>query len=1124
MITFSRVVDFAITNRFKFHIAIAIISVLMVPGLLQTLTPIDVESYDMDSPEMEAEKVIDSEFATKELTVGFVIAIRDPVFVETGNQAPHLDADGHPDRLSLPTPQEIGEFQGEKSGHAGEGIPEGGVFNLTFLQELEQKVMIARSSPLSQFYRPIVSELTGESANGTLSLFEQFEAFMANRSLLTRESTGPFGNVIEPLTNWSNCDYTNSDGVLVEFECLNFHDENLTQAHIDLAANRMILASPNVFMRWTTNDRAFLPVNGSPAIGPVNGELGEDGTFQQAVWMPGRWSASATWILIQLDREAMIDAGYTFDTAEARSEPDAMTWHGLDLYITPPILTPEECSESKSNGDGPCSGDLALIALEHSIRASDQHSVTLIAPPTGINLEVNRELQESIILLATMFLCVLILLWGSLRRISDVAIVAMTLGFSLLWMQGMIGWGLIIGSSLDVKIISRSQFSNLLPILILALGIDDSLHALHRYKEERSKGKTTDEAVQISLSRVGRAIMLTSFTTMAAFAANFTSSIPALRSFGLEAALGVASAFILTGLWAPLIRFDIDTWLQNRGRLEEEKDRLYLVPKHWLARLSGGSAWAAPVILVISIILTAIATPVMLSLEGDFKVEDFIEEESEIAQSVFLINERFSSEGEPALMLVEGDMLNPEVYAAIEELRDNMNTPSPEDPNRYTTLPTGLVELHAIDELVMWAMGSLVYNSTPFEEAGWNQSASGNGVNCATLSNGLPDTNSRGCLQFLFGFLSVHGIPGAGVIPEIPPSIPALYIAPDCEINLNATHLCVDGSEPNYDHMTLRWGLVKPEQFTITKQALSELERDMIPFANLSSGEMMMRNSLNSATDEYPVTWAIYTGSPVTRYVAASSMQDELQGTLILGVFFCLLTLWWGFRPSTNQLADALRQGQKQIGELVTWGSLAGLSIGIIMGQVYGGTVGAICGIIVFTLNFFWGRRALGLAIITTFPILIVVIWLYGMIAAAGYGLNMVTVAIAAMSLGVGIDYVIHVVERYREEREKGNSVHSSLVAMGGASGLALVGSALSDVTGFAIISLSPMGFFSAFGLFCALMIALSFIASMIITSSVFGMIGWKEIQAESKEHGGIRQLQMDAEERMGISRRASDA
>ena len=1125
MASFSSVVNVAIKHRLKFHVAVVLISILMVPGLLQTLTPIDVESYDMESPEMEAEQVIDSEFATKELTVGFVVAMRDPFFVENGNQAPHLNEDGTPDRLSLPIPQEIGAFQGTDSGFSGEGIPDGGIFNLTFLRELEQKVMIARTSPLSEFYRPIVSELTGESANGTLSLFEQFEAFMGNRSLLTRTSYDLFGNEIEPKTNWSNCDYFNTEGELVEFECLDFHDENLTQAHVDLAANRMIIADPDVFMRWSTNDRAFLPDAGSPAIGPVNGELAEDGTFQNAVWMPGRWSASATWILIQLDRDEMIEAGYTFDTAEARSEPGSMTWYGLDLYITPSNVTPDECSESKASGEGPCSGDLALLSLEQNIRSTDQLAVTTIAPPVGINLEVNRELQESAILLVTMFLCVLILLWASLRRVSDVAIVGMTLGFSLLWMQGMIGWGIIVGNLLEIKIISRSQFSNLLPILILALGIDDSLHALHRYKEERGNGKTTDEAVQISLSRVGRAIMLTSLTTIAAFAANFSSSIPALRSFGLEAALGVASAFILTGLWAPLIRYDIDEWLQKRNRLQEEKDRLYMVPKHWLSRLSGGSAWAAPIILVISIVLTAIATPIMLSLEGDFKVEDFIEEESEIAQSVFLINERFSSEGEPALILIEGDMLNPKAFNAIGELENNMNTPSPDDPNRYTTLPSGKVELHSIREIVTnWTIGSMFYNSEPYENAGWNSSMPGNGVNCETSSSGIPDTNSRGCLQFFFGFLTIYGVPGVSIIPEIPPSIPALYITPDCEIDSNATHLCVDGSEPKYERMTLRWGLVKPEQFTITKQALAELERDMSPFANLSNGEMMERGALDSVTEEYPVTWAIYTGSPVTRYVAASSMQDELQGTLVLGVFFCLLTLWWGFRPKINQSVAALRRGKEEIGLLMAWGLLAGVSIGLVMGQVYGGTIGGICGLLVFTLNFLWGERALGLAIITTFPILIVVIWLYGMIAAAGYGLNMVTVAIAAMSLGVGIDYVIHVVERYREEREKGRSVHSSLVAMGGASGLALVGSAVSDVTGFAIISLSPMGFFAAFGLFCALMIALSFIASMIITSSVFGMIGWKEVRTESKQAGGIRQLQIDAEQRLGIGRSVSDA
>jgi predicted RND superfamily exporter protein len=101
----------------------------------------------------------------------------------------------------------------------------------------------------------------------------------------------------------------------------------------------------------------------------------------------------------------------------------------------------------------------------------------------------------------------------------------------------------------------------------------------------------------------------------------------------------------------------------------------------------------------------------------------------------------------------------------------------------------------------------------------------------------------------------------------------------------------------------------------------------------------------------------------------------------------------------------------------------------------------------------------------------------------------MVTVAIAAMALGVGIDYVIHVVERYREERSEGANVDASIRAIGGAAGLALFGSAVSDVTGFLIIAQSPMGFFASFGLFCAVMIGLSLFASLVTTPAMLGSL-----------------------------------
>ena len=123
----------------------------------------------------------------------------------------------------------------------------------------------------------------------------------------------------------------------------------------------------------------------------------------------------------------------------------------------------------------------------------------------------------------------------------------------------------------------RSQFSNLLPILVLALGIDDSLHALHRYKEERQAGKSPKESAQITLHRIGLAIMLTSVTTMAAFSANLFSDVAALRSFGIEAGFGILAAFLLTGMWTPLLRLSVDEWMEKKSMATTQDKTKHMV-------------------------------------------------------------------------------------------------------------------------------------------------------------------------------------------------------------------------------------------------------------------------------------------------------------------------------------------------------------------------------------------------------------------------------------------------------------------------------------------------------------------------------------------------------------------
>jgi len=1057
---FSNVADFLVPRRRQTHLVIFVMSLLMIPGISATFSPIDIESYDLESPELEANDILMEEFSAAGGIEAFGIYLRDPSYF------------GEPDSdVSM-----IADYTGNG---AGVPNPKGGILNLSVLREIDTKAQHLRDHEVSQFYLPFVSQITGAPVVGVYDLATDFRSFMSGQSSLTSPRIDPNTlQMTDPSTNWTDCG---------NLECLTFDDENLTQAHIDLAASRLSNYSSGAFLRLLSNDRAFTPDLTSEVIGPYGHELLEDGTIVADVWGPGRWSASSAWLLINFERESIEEAGWTYSWLDSESE-FGYYWEGVTLQTDPVHNSVEECGHRVSNDEKFCAMEWLYLALEEDLRSTDEMVVTLMLAE-GVNVEINRELLSSIYLVGIMALVVTILLWFSLRRVSDVAIVAVGLTLSLMWMQGFIGWAIILGQKIGFEIIFRSQFSNLLPILVLALGIDDSLHALHRYKEERRNGATPEEASHISVTRVGRAIMLTSTTTIVAFLANLTSDIAALRSFGIEAGFGVLSAFILTGIWVPLLRHDVDEWMESKGKLQDERDGvIHMIPKEWLASLALTSAKKAPSIAVLTVLITALAIPMMLSLEGDFQVEDFIETESDLAAGIYLVNERFSDEGEPGFILVEGDMADPKVIAAFGELRQNVNSREPGEPDQISRLPTGEVELIAIDSVLVLAKAAMAWDIQPFEQVGWDSLADDGGVGCDKDILGLPSLADRDCLLFLYGFMLTRGIPESGGYPAMPPSIAAEYIQVADELDYDSPWLTTSGESPSYIRASIRFGISSPEQFALVEPALEQLQNDMAPLQELARSPLRERTDIESADSEYPITWAIPSGEPVVRFVAADSMQDEMQGTLLLGVAFCTLTLWWGFREETpprqrwKEVVSDPSSSTRRIGTVV---ALTGIAAYLFLGPTYG----VILAILAVALSLLWGTTPFYIAIVTTGPILVVIIWLYAMISLAGYGLNMVTVAIAAMSLGVGIDYVIHFIERYREEREEGSTPDVSIAAVGGASGLALFGSAISDIAGFMVINQSKMGFFSTFGLFCAIMIGLSLLASMVLSPAVLGLI-----------------------------------
>jgi predicted RND superfamily exporter protein len=85
--------------------------------------------------------------------------------------------------------------------------------------------------------------------------------------------------------------------------------------------------------------------------------------------------------------------------------------------------------------------------------------------------------------------------------------------------------------------------------IILGIGIDDGVHALHRYREAGGGSQAVDRSFQ----SVGRAILLTSLTTMIGFGSVAFYEMRGMASFGQVLFMGVGACFLATVLVLPAL-------------------------------------------------------------------------------------------------------------------------------------------------------------------------------------------------------------------------------------------------------------------------------------------------------------------------------------------------------------------------------------------------------------------------------------------------------------------------------------------------------------------------------------------------------------------------------------------
>ena len=114
------------------------------------------------------------------------------------------------------------------------------------------------------------------------------------------------------------------------------------------------------------------------------------------------------------------------------------------------------------------------------------------------------------------------------RSLRQAVLAAMPLAVGLVWALGGMR---LLGSSFN--------FANLVAVpLIVGVGIDNGVHVIHRVRLEGRHG------MDVVLRHTGRAILISSFTTMIGFGSLSFASHRGLASLGLLLLLGVGSCLV----------------------------------------------------------------------------------------------------------------------------------------------------------------------------------------------------------------------------------------------------------------------------------------------------------------------------------------------------------------------------------------------------------------------------------------------------------------------------------------------------------------------------------------------------------------------------------------------------
>lgn len=586
----------------------------------------------------------------------------------------------------------------------------------------------------------------------------------------------------------------------------------------------------------------------------------------------------------------------------------------------------------------------------------------------------------------------------------------------------------------------------IVPIAMISFGVDFYIHGLGRVREVQVEdGSSAGRAYPLGMTAVFTAMLLAVMSSVAAFMANAASGIESIIEFGIGSAISLVWAYLILGQISPRVTLGLEAFV-GANPIKRLSGPVYALGAVVMAVVGGLAVALAAVmptagaIAVVFFLTVFVAVPVLITRRR---------------------NRRAASNGRTLVEGVRGAAHGLEPAGTVVEFLARW---------RIITIPVVIV-------VAVLGFARATQVESGLDIADFLSSDTDFAQSVDRYANHFPSSGEGSSMVFIEGDLT-----DPANLVAIDDAVAELQ-ASDADFGRNGEGELLVGL---HAAELVRMTMMSPAAAGIEASgpSLTDSDGDGIPDSRaavasiyrhiLANGVQTPDGAMAVAAEELPEVFVDRGADQATAItIQVGSFTD---GEVIGQVESALVAAAASFESSTTDTTARVT------GEVLTqYHSMDAFTRSMLVSLPLALALALLIAAVML--------RSIRFALVSVLPIGLVVLGIYAFMATFDYSVNVVTATIAAIAVGVGIDFSTHFTARYREELGNlGDRLEAVRVAGAGTGG-ALVLSALTSVLGFLVMAMAPTPIFATFGLLTAVMIVLSLLVAVIVLPSLLVLV-----------------------------------